>query len=322
MSDHSSLAPPRFVFGPIPSRRLGRSLGIDVIPRKLCTLDCVYCEVGRTDKRAMRRREYLPASAILSEIKDALRRYDGLDFITFSGSGEPTLNSALGQMIRGVKTMTDIPVAVITNGTLLFLEEVRQDLLEADVVLPSLDAGTVGTFETVNRPHPKLRHWTIVEGMKIFRREYSGQIWLEILFVEGMNDKDEELYHLKHLVDEITPDRIQLNTVARPPCESFALPVDIRTLRRIREYFGDRCEIIGEADGGERARDRGSENAALLALLRRRAMTIGELSLALECTQQDVMRSLATLQSQEVVESYIYRGRKFYRAIEYATDPS
>lgn len=311
---------PQYVFGPVPSRRLGRSLGIDIIPRKLCTLDCVYCEVGRTDKRAMRRKEYLPAGKILTEIKEALTEHDNLDFVTFSGSGEPTLNSALGIMIRGVKAMTTTPVAVITNGTLLFLEEVRQDLLEADVVLPSLDAGTVGTFEALNRPHPKLRHWTIVEGMKFFRREYGGQIWLEILFVEGLNDKDEELYHLKHLVDEINPDKIQLNTVVRPPAESFARPVDMQALRRIREYFGDTCEIIGEFSGKHQKPAKGSDNALTLALLRRRAMTVSELALALECSLENIMQSLAMLQVQEVVKSYIFRGKKYYRAAESVTD--
>src|SRR5512135_2583332 len=169
-----------YIFGPVPSRRLGLSLGVDVIPKKVCTLDCVYCEVGATDKRALRRREYFPAEAIIAEVEGALASHANVDYISFSGSGEPTLNSKLGEIIRAVKAMTSIPVAVITNGTLFSLEDVRYDLIVADVVLPSLDAATQEVFEKIDRPHPQLRIETIIEGLREFRREYKGQLWLEI----------------------------------------------------------------------------------------------------------------------------------------------
>ncbi len=305
-----------YVFGPVPSRRLGLSLGVDVIPKKLCNLDCVYCEVGRTDKRAMRRMEYLPANDILAELRDALAEKPALDFITFSGSGEPTLNSKLGEMIHAVKQMTDIPIAVITNGTLLYLEDVRRDLLEADVVLPSLDAVTTEMFLKVSRPHPKLQVGSVVQGLKTFRQEYRGQIWLEILLVKGMNDSDEEVLLMKQVLEEINPEKIQLNTVVRPPAESWVQPLEEERMKEIQQMLGDRCEIIGTYAHAAQKAETHIDVGVIIALLRRRAMTSSDLSDALRVSVEQIVSVLEVLEQNALVVPYRFQQKTYYRPIE------
>lgn len=299
------------VFGPVPSRRLGRSLGVDVIPRKLCTLDCIYCELGRTDKRALRRKDYVPPSEILSEIRKAVRG-GGIDTITFSGSGEPTLNSELGTMIHDVKSWSKIPIAVITNGTLLFLPEVRRDLFEADVVLPSLNAATPRVFERVNRPHPNLNLERIIEGLRQFRAEYRGRLWLEVFLVEGINDSPEDINLLKSVIEKIRPDKIQLNTVVRPPAESFAQRVSPDQLEAIRQYFGDLCEVIPDCSPRVKSTRHTVINADIPAMVSRRPMTADDIAGSVQAPLEDVMQQLMLLEKEQTVQSYFHSGRWYY----------
>jgi wyosine [tRNA(Phe)-imidazoG37] synthetase (radical SAM superfamily) len=208
------------LFGPVPSRRLGRSLGLDITPYKTCTFDCVYCQLGRTTNKTVQRREYIAKDSILHELRDFLAEGGAdTDYITFAGSGEPTLHSGIGEMINAIKTLTDIPVAVITNGSLLFREDVRDDLLNADLVLPSLDAATTSVFRAVNQPHESLSVDRIIEGLRMFREVFRGEFWLEVMFVRGVNDGTDEIAALSDAISVIDPDRVQLNTVVRPPCE-------------------------------------------------------------------------------------------------------
>ncbi len=305
-----------YVFGPVPSRRLGLSLGIDVIPKKVCTLDCVYCEVGVTDKRALRRREYFPAEAIVTEIEGALSGRTGIEHITFSGSGEPTLNSKLGEIIRAVRPLTSIPIAVITNGTLLSLEEVRYDLTDAAVVLPSLDAISQEVFERINRPHPQLRTETIMEGLERFRDEYKGQIWLEIMLVKGYNDSQSELEKLKDAVPRIRPDRIQLNTVTRPPSVRGVEPVSADRMKEIQAFFGERCEIIGVYDKHTTGPGRKSNVAEILSLLERRAMTLEGLAQSQNVDMESVRDTLRTLKEAGLIVSFVHQKEEHFRAKE------
>ncbi|HEY6951169.1 MAG TPA: radical SAM protein [Bacteroidota bacterium] len=303
-----------YVFGPVPSRRLGLSLGVDVIPKKVCTLDCVYCEVGTTDKRALRRREYFPADAIIAEIEEALAERSALDFITFSGSGEPTLNLKLGEIIRAAKQLTSVPVAVITNGTLLHLEDVRFDLAAADVVLPSLDAASQGVFEKIDRPHPQLRVDAIVKGLKEFREEYKGQLWLEIMIVKGYNDDEQELLNLRTVVKEIRPEKIQLNTVVRPPSVEGVQPVTDGQLKEIQELFGESCEIIGSYAKHQTAEVGKCNPAQILALLERRAMTLDGIVDSQKAGRDNVVDVLRELKDAGSIVSFVHRNEEYFRS--------
>ena len=208
----------RYLYGPVPSRRLGRSLGIDLVPHKICTYDCIYCQIRKTTKKTLLRREYVPVKEVLEEVKTfLLEGSSSIDYLSLSGSGEPTLHSKIRSIIKGIKEITSIPVAVITNGSLLCEREVREDLLQADVVLPSLDAVSPEIFMKINRSHRKLSIERVIEGMVEFRKIYKGQIWLEILFCKGVNDTSEELQKMKEVVKQIKPNLIHLNTVVRPP---------------------------------------------------------------------------------------------------------
>ncbi len=204
------------IFGPVPSRRLGRSLGVDLVPFKTCTYDCIYCQLGRTTCKTHERKEWVPMDAVLEELKQKLATHP--DYITLSGSGEPTLCPRLGEIIERIKAMTSIPVAVLTNGSLLWLKEVRAAVALADVVMPSLDAGDDLLFQTVNRPHPEITFERLVSGLEQFRREFTGQYWLEVMLLAGHTALPAHVQKIAHWVQRIRPDRVQLNTATRPPC--------------------------------------------------------------------------------------------------------
>jgi wyosine [tRNA(Phe)-imidazoG37] synthetase (radical SAM superfamily) len=231
-------------FGPIPSRRLGLSLGVDVVPLKTCTYNCVYCQLGPTRKTMIRRGSYVQAPEVVEAIHQAVEKSPKVDILTFSGSGEPTLNQQLGAIIRGIKRRFRLPVAVLTNGALLYRSAVRAELIGADIVLPSLDAWTEEMFTRINRPHQSLKLQAILSGMERFRRDYTGEIWLEVLLVRGINDGEEDTAGLVQWVERIQPDRIQINTVSRPPAEPWARAVGRDRMEAIRSALGSTAEIV------------------------------------------------------------------------------
>ena len=314
----SALQRARYVFGPVPSRRLGRSLGVDIIPKKTCTLDCVYCELGATDRRALRRMEYVPTEAVLEELRQALTDIPNIDVITFSGSGEPTLHSGLGRMIRAVKEMTVIPVAVLTNGTLMFLEEVRNDLLGADIVLPSLDAATEPVFRRINRPHPRLQLKRILDGLVEFRRIYKGHIWLEILLAKEFNDTPEELQALKNAAHRIKPDRLQLNTVVRPPAVAGVEPLDHDALAAIRMFFGPPCDIVEAAEEKVHPTTGQPDKERIVALLCRRPMTLVQLGLAMDSPEAAVQEAVSLLLRRGRIRRFEFHEEEYFEATETA----
>jgi wyosine [tRNA(Phe)-imidazoG37] synthetase (radical SAM superfamily) len=303
----------KYVFGPVPSRRLGRSLGIDIIPSKLCTLDCIYCEVGKTDKRGLARKEYFPTNEIIEEARRALNEFTQIDYVTVTGSGEPTLHKGIGEIIHAIKGMTSVPIAVLTNGTLLYLPEVRASLLEADVVSPSLDAATEDVFQKIDRPNPKLRLQGIIEGMKQFRREYKGKLWIEILFVKGINDSDDEVHKLKKALDEIQPDKIHLNTVVRPPTEFFALPISENRMREIQQILGEKAEIISSFSLHRRDDKITPHSELILAALERRPMTSDELAAALSVSQENILQFLHQLEETKKIREVTFDGKIYYQ---------
>ncbi|MCJ7524679.1 MAG: radical SAM protein [Candidatus Aminicenantes bacterium] len=306
----------RHIFGPVPSRRLGISLGVDIIPYKTCSLDCLYCECGRTTRLTSERQSFFPPQLVMDELKMTLPGIPHLDFITFSGSGEPTLNSDLGWFSTEIKKISAVPLAVLTNGTLMFREDVRRDLLGVDVVLPSLDAATAGGFSRINQPCPGLDVERIIAGLEIFRSEYPGKIWLEIFIVKGINDREEEIAALSQAVRRIAPDKIQLNTLDRPPAYSGIESADFRVLESIRDQWSDLpVEIIKRANRREEIRAFSSnlENS-LLNTIRRRPLTIDDLAALTAKGEGELRQYLDILEKEKKIRPVIVGERIFYTA--------
>jgi wyosine [tRNA(Phe)-imidazoG37] synthetase (radical SAM superfamily) len=303
----------RHLYGPVPSRRLGRSLGIDLVPHKVCSYNCIYCQIGETTEKTLLRKEYIPTQEVLGELRAFLSKNgSSFDHISLSGSGEPTLHSKIRLVIEGIKEMTLIPVAVLTNGSLLYEEEVRKDLIGADIILPSLDAVSSETFIRINRPYKGLSVEKVIEGMVEFRKVYKGQIWLEILFCKGVNDSRRELLQMKKTVDRIQPDLIHLNTVVRPPSEQWAIPLSLKEMEEIRAFFGERASIISEFDRHPLAaseRDRGEE---ILRILRRRPLSLTDLSEGMGIPQKELEGYIRLM-----VEEGKVKIRSFGNAIYY-----
>ncbi len=303
----------RFVYGPVPSRRLGFSLGVDILPFKTCTLDCTYCQLGTTRKTVLRRGSWFPVKKILAQVKEALDSGQRIDVITFSGSGEPTLNKDIGRLIRSIKKMTRIPVAVLTNGTLLTRKDVRQDLAAADLVVPSLDAVPETVFRRVNRPHSSLRSRKIVDGLARFRQEFRGEIWLEVMLVKGVNDSPAHIRAIEEAAERIRPDRIQLNTVVRPPADRRAKPLGPGELERIRLKLGPRAEIAASFEKREQTPATGDLERALLATVGRRPVTAEDISSSLGRRRDEVLKTLSSLLGRKKVRK-VAHGRKTYFA--------
>jgi len=303
------------IYGPVPSRRLGFSLGIDIIPYKTCTLNCIYCQLGLTTKKTIKRKEYFSRKKIISQIKDVLSSEQRIDYITFSGSGEPTLNSSIGKLIREIKKITSIPVSVLTNSSLLSRKNVRKDLLAADLVVPSLDAVTQEVFIKTNRPHPSLKAEEIMEGLKEFHLEFKGKIWLEIMLVKGINDSSSHIVKLKKTISDIKPDRIQLNTVIRPPAEKSARALSLRELEKIKDILGDRCEIIAEFDKKEQIPSSKNLEDVILFMIRRRPVTLSDISVSLGKHQNEIIKYLNFLLKEGKIKYVVHKGLKYYEPI-------
>jgi wyosine [tRNA(Phe)-imidazoG37] synthetase (radical SAM superfamily) len=302
----------RYVYGPVPSRRLGFSLGVDIIPSKTCTLDCTYCQLGPTRKTVCRRGSWFPPGEILAQIKEAVESGQKIDVITFSGSGEPTLNRDIGRLIRAIKKMTRIPVVVLTNGTLLTRKEVRRDLAAADIVVPSLDAVPGNLFRRVNRPNRALDPAKIIDGLTLFRKEFRGEIWLEIMLIKGVNDSPAHIEALRAAADRIRPDRVQLNTVVRPPADVKAKPLSPGAMGKIRDALGPRAEIIASFEKREQAPAAGDFETALLTAVGRRPMTAEDISLSLGRHRDEVLKALSSLLRRGRVRKAVHGEKTFF----------
>jgi wyosine [tRNA(Phe)-imidazoG37] synthetase (radical SAM superfamily) len=303
----------KYIFGPVPSRRLGRSLGVDLVPFKACTFDCIYCDLGRTTHKTISRESYVKPEEIRRELELTLPNLSKKpDYITLSGSGEPSLNQHIGDIIHDVKDLSSIPLAVLTNSSLLSLKEVRAALLGVDVVIPSLDAVNDVTFQCVNRPHPSLRIDEIISSLIQFRRQYRGQIWLEILFCRGVNDGKEEIEKLKEVIERIEPDRVQLNTPVRPPAEDFAFPLTLTQLEEIREIMGEKAEIIPEFSAPLGEELNSVKDTEILNLIKRRPCTTEDISKALGLRVNEVVKHLDHLTKVGTIRYRMYEHRCYY----------
>ncbi|MBN1845031.1 MAG: radical SAM protein [Sedimentisphaerales bacterium] len=299
------------IFGPVPSRRLGRSLGVDLVPYKTCTYDCIYCQLGRTTCKTSQRREWTPPADVLEELPGKLAGEP--DYITLSGSGEPTLYLRIGELIARIKEMTDVPVAVLTNGSLLWLPEVRRALLQADLVVPSLDAGSDWTFQYVNRPDPAISFETMLEGLARFRQEYSGAYWLEVFLIGGITTTEQEIKHLSDCLERIAPDRVQLNTVTRPPAENFALPVPQDQVMDIASKLSVPAEVIADYRHVHAQTRFVATAEDILRLVQRRPCTIDDIAEGLGLHRHEVLKYVEDLSHQGRLVAEGQNNRLYYK---------
>jgi len=306
----------QYLFGPVMSRRLGRSLGVDVIPFKTCTYDCVYCQLGRTTEKTCARREYVPLAELVGELRRKVA--DGLqaDYITIAGSGEPTLYSRLGELISAIKELTDIPVAVLTNGSLCWDPAVREALAKADLVVPSLDAADPDLFETVNRPAAGIGFEAMIEGLEAFRAGYRGQIWLEVFLLAGVSDA--QVARLVAAARRIRPDRVQLNTVERPTPGFDVAPVPREQMEHFAAMFGGLAEIVAHYAPVSTAPGQTPATAVttqdVLALIRRHPCTLKNLAEGFGLSEQEAAFHVRALLNTEVVRATQENGEEFYLA--------
>jgi len=301
-----------FVYGPVPSRRLGRSLGVDLAPFKTCSYNCIYCQLGRTTCLTVTRDEYVPISEVLEQLWHRLAEDALPDYITVSGSGEPTLHSGIGDLIESIKKHTSIPVAVLTNGSLLWDKQVQTALLGSDLVVPSLDAGNPTLFKQINRPHPALDFDRVVDGIAEFRRLYRGKIWLEVLLLDGMNSKTSNVLEIKRQVDMIHPDVIQLNTVVRPPAEESALRVPAVRMEEVRALLGEHAEVIVPYENIPRNQKGKIIEEEVLALLQRRPCTLEDVASGLGVHRNEVVKYLASLKENNLVQEIDQDGLSYF----------
>lgn len=309
----------RHLFGPVASRRLGVSLGVDLVVHKVCSLDCVYCECGKTTDLTDRRKAWVPFERVKAELDRYWAENDDPDYITFSGSGEPCLNRDLGKVIRYIKEKKPgIKVAVLTNATLLQDPYVRAELALADLVVPSLDGVSERVFHRINRPHPSFTPSGIIKGIRDFVRGFSGRVHLEIFILPGVNDTPEELALFKRAIKEIQPHLVQLNSLDRPGTEDHIRPADREVLERVKEVLGpDHVEIIARLpEAGDGRRRAGDLKAAVLETIHRRPSTCDDLAGMLgadPATVRDLLDRLLAeglILAREEARGIFYQTRK------------
>jgi len=304
------------LFGPVPSRRLGISLGIDLVPMKTCTLNCIYCECGESTHLTLERREYVPFATVKQELSIYFANNPPPDYITFSGSGEPTLNSRIGDVLHFIKNhIHDIPVALLTNGTLFSQKQVREDIKAATVIIPSLDAATEKVFRKINRPSPHLRVDTIIQGLIQLRREYSGKIWLEIFIVPGMNDTEQELTALKQAIDKIKPDQVQINTLDRPGPVPTLRAATRQELEHVIEFFQmENAAIVADVPEHKALFPYRKDIAsAILGTIARRPCTLTDLSEILGLPTDEVKKHIDSLHTDKKIKIVKQKRGLFYQ---------
>ncbi len=307
---------PAHLFGPVPSRRLGMSLGVDMVPHKVCSFNCVYCECGKTTVHTSERKEYVPVDEVITELKEFLRENPAPDYITFSGAGEPTLNSRIGEVIKFIKEdYPDIPLAVLTNGSLLSDENVRQEIMPADLVLPSLDAASTKAFRKIDRPHPGIRLEEYIEGLVKFTEEFKGQVWLEVMIIPGYNDKVEDLMLLRDALIRINPDRIQLNTLDRPGTKADLEAASLDNLNEIIEMWGlENVEIIARPpERKEKKSYRKDHENAIRETIERRPCTVEDIADILGLHVNEVNKYLSVLEEEGKIEPVRLSRGIFYK---------
>jgi wyosine [tRNA(Phe)-imidazoG37] synthetase (radical SAM superfamily) len=305
------------LFGPIPSRRLGQSLGIDPVPSKTCNWNCIYCQLGRSTPMTNQRQLFYPVEDLTREVQQWLLSHPQtpLDWITLVGSGETTLYAGVGDLISALKILTDIPIAVITNGSLLYLPEVRQELMAVDSVMPSFDVGNTALYRKINRPHPDLTFDRLKQGLLAFRQSYRGKLWVEVMLIKGMNDTEDALRELAAYFKELAPDEIHLLQPTRPPSEPWVQPSDEEGLLRASAILGEKARIIHQGLGQFDLTAYASPAEAVLAIITRHPMKETELLDTLQnITPETLQATLAELKENQHVKVIERFGTRFWTA--------
>lgn len=304
----------QYIYGPVPSRRLGRSLGIDLVPFKTCTYDCIYCQLGATTNKTLERKEYVAVADILGELEQELTGSDTFDYISLAGSGEPTLNSGIGDLIPKIKSLTNIPVAVITNSSLLWMDEVQDALMPADLVLPSLDVGDKTLFECVNRPHKEISFEQMIDGLADFTYRYQGEVWLETLLLAGVTGIKGDVEKIASMIRRLKVARIQLNTVIRPPAMTFATPLSQNQMLAFKEAFPGKVDIISDFELGDWSEPLNlqSNRNDILSMLSRRPCTVVDIASSLGVHPSEALKQLDALMIEGKAETVRMSEKIFY----------
>ncbi len=302
----------RYVFGPVPSRRLGSSLGISPIPPKTCNYSCIYCQLGKTKILTNMRQMFFPPEEIFSEVKSALSQYDDVDFITFVGEGEPTLYSGIGDLIKMIQDYTPMPLAVITNGALFYDSDVRKALRSASVLLPTLDAPDEKKWKLINRPHPDLKFDAVLEGLFQMREEMNGEMWLEVMLMKGINDDEYTLYRLGEIIKDLKPHRVYINVPIRPPAESWVEVPDDETLRMAAKILG--AVPLGSMEEGTfYVKDDEDPFTAILNIIKRHPMRRKQIEKVAQDHGWDKESLIESLKKSDLVEVVSSHGTEFFR---------
>jgi wyosine [tRNA(Phe)-imidazoG37] synthetase (radical SAM superfamily) len=302
----------KYVYGPVPSRRMGLSLGISPIPKGHCNYSCVYCQLGRTKNMTNERKMYFDLNDLIEEFKTYAKEDIAFDVVTIVGEGEPTLYSGLGDLINELKLLTNKPIAVITNGALLSEPKVRDELKNADIVLPSLDASNEEMFKKINRPYGGINFHDVVDGLISFSKEYKGQLWIETMIVKDINDNKEFLMAFKELLDKIDYHALYINSPVRPPAESFVEQASNEIMEEAVSLLGGISihELVSEGFYSEMKDD----YEAILSIIKRHPMNQFEIKAFIEQRKtshtEDFFKRLNNDKDIEVVN---YKGYSTYR---------
>jgi wyosine [tRNA(Phe)-imidazoG37] synthetase (radical SAM superfamily) len=288
-------------------------LGVDLVPLKTCSYDCIYCQLGTTTCKTVERKEWVPLDDVLAELADRLSSRP--DYITLSGSGEPTLYSRLDELIGGIKRLTSVPVAVLSNGSLFWQEEVRAQISQADLVIPSLDAADETMFQAVNRPHASISFERMLEGLVALRRDFPAQYWLEIMVVGGYTSDPIEVEKLAACAGRIQPDRVQLNTVTRPPAEAQAAAVSRQQLHAFCARFDPPAEVIADFRGVHQEAAFAAGRQEVFDMLLRRPCSVEDIAGGLDLHRNEVIKHLEELRAQGEVVTRMVAGKQFYTSV-------
>ena len=306
----------KYLYGPVPSRRLGNSLGIDPIPSKTCNYQCIYCQLGKTTNFTNTKKNFFPKKEIVAEMEKSINLNENkFDYITFVGSGEPTLYKDLKDLILRAKDLSKKPVCVITNGSLLYQKEVQNALMCSDVVLPSLDAGDEKSFITINRPHPSINFENLIQGFIDFRKKFAGRFWIEVMVMKGINDTKEELLKIKEKLDLIKPYKIDINVPIRPPVEKWVKIPDKTLISVLNEIFGDYTHINFPEEGKFNIYSSNFEKE-VLSILERHPMRQDQIIETFSSTgfnTDQIISHLNKLKSQKKIKQLLYNNQIFWK---------